>query len=62
MPSNIVEKLNQAINKSMQTPEAKAKLDFEDMEFTPMDTNQFNKFFQNEISTWGPIAVKVLPK
>ena len=62
MPSSIVEKLNQAINKSMQTPAAKEKLDFEDMEFTPMDTDQFNKFFQNEISTWGPIAAKVLPK
>jgi tripartite-type tricarboxylate transporter receptor subunit TctC len=62
LPSSIVEKLNQAINKSMQTPAAKEKLDFEDMEFTPMDTDQFNKYFQNEISTWGPIAVKVLPK
>ena len=62
MPSSIVEKLNQAINKSMQTPAAKEKLDFEDMEFTPMDTDQFNKFFQIEISTWGPISAKVLPK
>ncbi|SMC33108.1 Tripartite-type tricarboxylate transporter, receptor component TctC [Polynucleobacter kasalickyi] len=62
MPSNIVEKLNMAINQSMQTPQAREKLEFEDMEFTPMTPPEFNKFFQNEISTWGPIAVKVLPK
>ncbi len=62
MPSSIVEKLNSAINQSMQTPAAKEKLEFEDMEFTPMTTQDFNKFFQNEITTWGPIAVKVLPK
>ena len=62
MPSSIVEKLNSAINQSMQTPAAKEKLEFEDMEFTPMTTQDFNKFFLNEITTWGPIAVKVLPK
>jgi tripartite-type tricarboxylate transporter receptor subunit TctC len=58
----IVEKLNQAINKSMQTPVAKEKLAFEDMEFQAMEVEQFNKFFLNEINTWGPIAKKVLPK
>lgn len=58
----IVEKLNQAINKSMQTPAAKEKLAFEDMEFQAMEVEQFNKFFLNEINTWGPIAKKVLPK
>jgi len=62
MPSSIVEKLNTAINQSMQTPAAKEKLEFEDMEFTPMTTAEFNKFFLNEITTWGPIALKVLPK
>ena len=62
MPSSIVEKLNTAINQSMQTPAAKEKLEFEDMEFTPMTTSEFNKFFLNEITTWGPIALKVLPK
>jgi tripartite-type tricarboxylate transporter receptor subunit TctC len=62
MPNSIVEKLNSAINQSMQTPAAKEKLEFEDMEFTPMTTQEFNKFFLNEITTWGPIAVKVLPK
>jgi tripartite-type tricarboxylate transporter receptor subunit TctC len=62
MPSSIVEKLNTAINKAMQTPVVKEKLDFEDMEFTPMEIDQFNKFFQTEISTWGPVAAKVLPK
>jgi tripartite-type tricarboxylate transporter receptor subunit TctC len=62
MPNSIVEKLNSAINQSMQTPAAKEKLEFEDMEFTPMTTQDFNKFFLNEITTWGPIAVKVLPK
>jgi tripartite-type tricarboxylate transporter receptor subunit TctC len=60
--NSIVEKLNQAINQSMQTQAVKEKLDFEDMEFTPMSSKEFNKYFQNEIATWGPIAVKVLPK
>ena len=62
IPTAIVEKLNLAINQSMQTPAAKEKLEFEDMEFTPMTTVEFNKYIQNEISTWGPIALKVLPK
>jgi len=62
LPKTLVDKLNQAINKSMQTPAAKEKLAFEDMEFQEMDVDQFNKFFLNEINTWGPIAKKVLPK
>lgn len=62
IPASIVEKLNSAINQSMQTPAAKEKLEFEDMEFTPMTTQEFNKFVQNEINNWGPIAAKILPK
>ena len=62
LPSPIVEKLNLAINQSMQTPAAKEKLEFDDLEFTPMSSKEFNKYVQTEIATWGPIAIKVLPK
>ena len=62
LPSPIVEKLNLAINQSMQTPAAKEKLEFDDLEFTPMSSREFNKYVQTEIATWGPIAIKVLPK
>ncbi len=62
VPTPIVEKLNLAINQSMQTPAAKEKLEFDDLEFIPMSSKEFNKYVQTEISTWGPIALKVLPK
>ncbi len=62
VPTPIVEKLNQAINQSMQSPAVKEKLEFDDLEFTPMSSKEFNKYVQTEISTWGPIALKVLPK
>jgi len=27
-----------------------------------MSSKEFNKYVQTEIATWGPIAIKVLPK
>lgn len=61
IPPNIAIKFNQEINRAMHSPQAKEKLNFEDMEYIEMDTDKFNQFILKEINTWAPLAKKVLP-
>ncbi len=56
MPEAIVRKLNDEINKAIQTPELKERFAAEALEMMPMSPDQFGTYIKNDIARWTKLA------
>ena len=56
MPADIVNRLNDEINKAIATPELRQRLSGEALEPMPMEPEQFGKFMQEDIAKWAKLA------
>jgi tripartite-type tricarboxylate transporter receptor subunit TctC len=59
MPDDIVQKLNQEVEKAKGNPEVQKRMALEAMETEKMTPAEFTKFVGSEISKWGPVAKAV---
>jgi tripartite-type tricarboxylate transporter receptor subunit TctC len=56
-PPAVVEQMNAAINRAMETPEAKEKFALQGMESTKNTSAQFGNFLQSEVKKWAAVVV-----
>lgn len=56
LPTELVAKLNQEINKALDAPEVRRKLEQEAIVTEKMSAAQFAAFVEREIRKWGPLA------
>ena len=56
-PPAVVEQMNAAINRAMETPEAKEKFALQGMESTKNTSAQFGSFLQSEVKKWAAVVV-----
>jgi tripartite-type tricarboxylate transporter receptor subunit TctC len=56
MPEALVKKINDEINRLIQTPELKDRLAGESLEMMPMSPSQFGEFIKNDIARWTKLA------
>ena len=56
LPPNIVQRLNQEINKALDAPDVRRKLEQEAIVTEKMSPAQFTRFVETEIGKWGPLA------
>jgi tripartite-type tricarboxylate transporter receptor subunit TctC len=56
LPTELVAKLNQEINKALDAPEVRRKLEQEAIVTEKMSAAQFAAFVEREIGKWGPLA------
>jgi tripartite-type tricarboxylate transporter receptor subunit TctC len=56
MPEAIVKRLNEEINKSIQTPELKERFSGEALEVMPMSPEQMGTYIKNDIARWTKLA------
>ncbi|MDX3906250.1 MAG: tripartite tricarboxylate transporter substrate binding protein [Pigmentiphaga sp.] len=54
MPADLVQKLNVAVRKALQSPEGQAELRAQNMETFDWDAPTFNDFVKKEIAHWSP--------
>jgi len=54
LPTDITEKVNAEINRAVQTPEVAARLRRDGLIADPMSVEEFNKFIDDEVTTWKP--------
>jgi len=59
MPDDIVQKLNQAVEKAKTNPDVQKRMALEGMETEKMSPAEFTKFVGTEIDKWGPVAKAV---
>ena len=62
MPADIVNKLNAEVIKGMREPDAKARLDHDNIDPTPMNPAEFAAFYKSENAKWGTLAKEVIGK
>jgi tripartite-type tricarboxylate transporter receptor subunit TctC len=60
LPADIVKKMNEAVIKGFQEPDAKARLDRDAIHADPMNPAEFTAFVKSENAKWGPLAKEVL--
>ena len=60
LPEDIVKKMNEAVIKGFQEPDAKARLDRDAIDAEPMDPAQFTAFVKSENDKWGTLAKEIL--
>jgi tripartite-type tricarboxylate transporter receptor subunit TctC len=56
MPAEVTRQLNAAVNRILQTPELRKRLDQDAIEPKPMSPDEVTKFTAQEIARWKPIA------
>ena len=56
LPSDVVQRLNREINKLLDAPDVRRKLEQEAMVTEKMSPAQFTRFVAQEIGKWGPLA------
>jgi tripartite-type tricarboxylate transporter receptor subunit TctC len=56
LPADIVEKVNQAVDKAKEEPAVQKRLATEAMETEKMSSADFTKFVASELAKWGPVA------
>ena len=56
LPPDIVRRLNQEINKALDAPDVRRKLEQEAIVTEKMSPAQFTRFVETEIGKWGPLA------
>lgn len=59
MPAALVNRINQAVRKIMQSPHAQEQLRKNSMETFDWDVARFNQYFSDEIKRWGPMVKQV---
>jgi tripartite-type tricarboxylate transporter receptor subunit TctC len=52
----MVQRLNQEINKALDAPDVRRKLEQEAIVTEKMSPAQFTRFVETEIGKWGPLA------
>lgn len=62
MRPEIAAKINAAVVKGFQEPDAKARLARDAIDPEPFDVPQFQAFFKSEAEKWGPLAKEILKK
>jgi tripartite-type tricarboxylate transporter receptor subunit TctC len=60
MPAEIVNKINAAVVKGFQDPDARQKLARDAIDAEPFDPAAFAAFYKSENAKWGPLAKEVL--
>jgi tripartite-type tricarboxylate transporter receptor subunit TctC len=60
LPADIVKKMNEAVIKGFQEPDAKARLDRDAIHADPMNPAEFTAFVKSENEKWGTLAKEVL--
>jgi tripartite-type tricarboxylate transporter receptor subunit TctC len=60
MPAEIVNKINAAVVKGFQDPDARQRLERDAIDAQPLNPAQFAAFFKSENAKWGPLAKEVL--
>jgi tripartite-type tricarboxylate transporter receptor subunit TctC len=55
-PSDIVEKLSEALRKAMQTPQLKQRYATEGAEAVPTTPQQFTKYVHDEVTRWRQVV------
>jgi tripartite-type tricarboxylate transporter receptor subunit TctC len=61
LPSDVTERLNQAVAQMLQLPAVRKRLDHDAVETRIMSPQEFTAFVAAEIDTWAPIAKRVMP-
>jgi tripartite-type tricarboxylate transporter receptor subunit TctC len=56
MPAPIVKRLNEEINKLIESPELRERLSGEALESMPMTPDQFGQFIRDDIARWSALA------
>jgi tripartite-type tricarboxylate transporter receptor subunit TctC len=56
MPADVVNRLNDEINKALANPDLKKRLSGEALDPMPMEPEQFGKFIQADIAHWSKLA------
>ena len=56
LPPDMVQRLNQEINKALDAPDVRRKLEQEAIVTEKMSPAQFTRFVETEIGKWGPLA------
>jgi len=57
LPSDITRQLNAAVNKVLQLPEIRGRLEQDAIEPKPMSPDELTRFVEQEIARWTPIAI-----
>jgi tripartite-type tricarboxylate transporter receptor subunit TctC len=60
LPADIVQKMNEAVIKGFQEPDAKARLSRDAIDPEPMNPAEFLAFVKSENAKWGTLAKEVL--
>jgi tripartite-type tricarboxylate transporter receptor subunit TctC len=60
LPADIVNKMNEAVIKGFQEPDAKARLSRDAIHADPMNPAEFTAFVKSENAKWGTLAKEVL--
>ena len=60
IPADIVQKINAAVVKGLQEPDARQQLSRDAIDPEPYDPAKLAKFFQSENEKWGPLAREVI--
>jgi tripartite-type tricarboxylate transporter receptor subunit TctC len=56
LPGELVQRLNQEINKALDSPQVRRRLEQEAIITEKMSPAQFTRFVETEIAKWGPLA------
>jgi tripartite-type tricarboxylate transporter receptor subunit TctC len=56
LPSELVQRLNQEIDKALDNPQVRRRLEQEAIITEKMSPAQFTRFVESEIAKWGPLA------
>ena len=56
LPADLVQRLNAEVNKALDSPEARRRLEQEAIVSEKMSSAQFTRFVESEIAKWGPLA------
>ena len=62
MPADIVDKINAAVVKGLQSPDVQKRLRLEGIVPEPMTATEFAAFFKAEYDKWGPVAREAIKK
>jgi tripartite-type tricarboxylate transporter receptor subunit TctC len=61
LPSDVTERLNQAVAQMLELPAVRKRLDHDAVETRIMSPQEFTAFVAAEIDKWTPIAKRVMP-
>jgi tripartite-type tricarboxylate transporter receptor subunit TctC len=62
LPQEIVEKINSAVNRSLDLPQVRKQLEQEEVQTKAMTPAEVTAFVQSEVSKWVPVVARVVAK